>query len=72
LEKNIASYRNFLRGMIKKEKVDASKLVGKWIPNITGKPFGIQKADFEELKKVTGSEYIDKVLKNWDGYETRG
>ncbi|KAH8590940.1 acyl transferase domain-containing protein [Bisporella sp. PMI_857] len=71
LEKNIASYRNFLRGMIKKEKVDASKLVGKWIPNITGKPFGIQKADFEELKKVTGSEYIDKVLKNWDGYETR-
>ena len=71
LEKNIASYRNFPRNMIQKGKVDVSKLVGKWIPNITGKPFGISKSDFEELENVTGSSRIGEVLARWEEFETR-
>ena len=71
LAKNIASYRTFLRNMIQKEKVDVSKLVGKWIPNITGKPFGIAKGDFEELEQVTGSYQVGEVLARWEEFETR-
>ena len=71
LEKNIASYRNFPRNMIQKEKVDVSKLVGKWIPNIAGKTFGISKSDFEELENVTGSSRIGEVLARWEEFEIR-
>lgn len=62
LAPNITSYRKFLSGMIKKENVDLDKLVGKWVPNITGRPFGIQKEDWEELERVTGSERVQAVL----------
>lgn len=62
LAPNITSYRKFLSGMIKKENVDLDRLVGKWVPNITGRPFGIQKEDWEELERVTGSERVQAVL----------
>ena len=62
LAPNIASYRKFLGGMIKKENVDLDKLVGKWVPNITGRPFGIKKDDWEELRRVTGSDRVQAVL----------
>jgi fatty acid synthase subunit beta len=62
LAPNIASYRKFLGGMIKKENVDLNRLVGKWVPNITGRPFGIEKEDWEELGRVTGSERVQAVL----------
>ena len=62
LAPNIASYRKFLAGMIKKDNVDLDKLVGKWVPNITGRPFGISKQDWEELGRVTGSERVQAVL----------
>jgi fatty acid synthase subunit beta len=62
LAPNIASYRKFLGGMIKKENVDLDKLVGKWVPNITGRPFGIANEDWEELGRVTGSERVQAVL----------
>ncbi|KAG9240626.1 acyl transferase domain-containing protein [Calycina marina] len=71
LEKNVASYRTFLRDMIQKEKVDVEKLVAKWIPNITGKPFGISKADFMELEEVTGSRKISEVLARWEEFDAR-
>jgi len=71
LAKNIPSYRNFLKGMIQKEKVDPQRLVGKWIPNITGRSFGIERSDFEELERVTGSARCGEILAGWDGIEER-
>lgn len=71
LGKNIPSYRRFLHGMIKKEKVEVDKLVGRWVPNITGVPFGLQKGHFEELMKVTGSLKVGEILSKWEEYEQR-
>jgi fatty acid synthase subunit beta len=71
LSKNVPSYRKFLSNMILKEKVDPSLLVGKWIPNITGKPFGIQREDFEELERVTGSLRVRELLERWEEFMER-
>lgn len=62
LTPNIASYRKFLARMIKKENVDLDRLDGKWVPNITGRPFGIKREDWAELGRVTGSEHVQAVL----------
>lgn len=71
LEKNIASYRQFLKGMIQREKVEVEKLIKKWIPNITGTPFGIERADFERLEGITGSVRCGEILAEWETFEER-
>ena len=62
-------FRSFLLKKINKTTIDPSKLVGKYIPNVTAKPFEISKEYFEEVYKLTNSPRIGNVLANWDKYE---
>lgn len=50
---------------IKQEAIDPNKLIGKYVPNVTARPFGISKADFEHVYQVTKSERLKDVLDNW-------
>ena len=43
--------------------------MGKYIPNVTAKPFEISKEYFEEVYKLTNSPRVGSVLANWDKYE---
>ena len=54
---------------IKKESIDPQKLVGKYIPNVTAKPFELTKEYFEEVYRLTNSPRIGSVLSNWETYE---
>lgn len=71
LSGGVATYRRFLLSKIGREEIDPEKLVGKWIPNITGKPFGISRDHFEEMWRVTGSSRLREILDNWEVFEKR-
>ena len=57
---------------INRTSIDPGKLVGKYIPNVTAKPFALTKEYFEEVYKLTNSPRIGNVLANWEGYEKSG
>ncbi|RCI10427.1 hypothetical protein L249_4274, partial [Ophiocordyceps polyrhachis-furcata BCC 54312] len=68
LRSGVKPFRSFLLKKINKTTIDPSKLVGKYIPNVTAKPFALTKEYFEEVYKLTNSPKIGVVLANWDRY----
>ena len=69
LRSGVKPFRSFLLKKIHKTSIDPGKLVGKYIPNVTAKPFEISKEYFEEVYKLTNSPRIAKVLEDWEKYE---
>ena len=69
LRSGVKPFRSFLLKKINKTTIDPSKLIGKYIPNVTAKPFAITKEYFEEVYKLTNSPRIGTVLANWEKYE---
>ncbi len=72
LRSGVKPFRSFLLKKINKTTIDPSKLIGKYIPNVTAKPFDISKEYFEEVYRLTNSPRIGNVLANWDKYEASG
>ncbi|RMZ83358.1 hypothetical protein DV737_g1656, partial [Chaetothyriales sp. CBS 132003] len=69
LRSGVKPFRSFLLKKIHKTSIDPQKLIGKYIPNVTAKPFEISKEYFEEVYRLTNSPRIAKVLEDWDKYE---
>lgn len=59
-------FKTFLSKRIAKNAVKPASLVGKYIPNLTAKPFEVSKEYFEEVYKLTNSEQIKDILDRWD------
>ena len=62
LKSGIRPFRTALRNAIKQEDIDPCKLLHRYIPNLTGKPFEITKDYFEEVGELTQSLEIKKIL----------
>lgn len=69
LRSGVKPFRSFLLRKINKNTIDPSKLIGKYIPNVTARPFQITKEYFEDVYKLTNSPRIAHILANWDKYE---
>ena len=69
LRSGVKPFRSFLLKKINRTAIDPSKLIGKYIPNFTAKPFEISKEYFGEVYKLTNSPRIAKVLEDWEKYE---
>jgi fatty acid synthase subunit beta len=69
LRSGVKPFRSFLLKKINKTSIDPSKLVGKYIPNVTAKPFALTKEYFEDVYKLTNSPKIGHILANWERYE---
>ncbi|OAX82726.1 hypothetical protein ACJ72_02921 [Emergomyces africanus] len=69
LRSGVKPFRSFLLKKINKTTIDPSKLIGKYIPNVTAKPFELTKEYFEDVYKLTNSPRIGAVLANWGRYE---
>jgi fatty acid synthase subunit beta len=69
LRSGVKPFRSFLLKKINKTSIDPAKLVGKYIPNVTAKPFEITKDYFEEVYRLTNSPRLAKILEDWDKYE---
>ncbi|KAF2857557.1 beta subunit of fatty acid synthase [Piedraia hortae CBS 480.64] len=70
LRSGVKPFRSFLLKKINKTSIDPSKLIGKYIPNVTAKPFEVSREYFEEVYKLTNSPRIGNILANWEKYET--
>ncbi|KAF2803837.1 beta subunit of fatty acid synthase [Mytilinidion resinicola] len=71
LRSGVKPFRSFLLKKIHKTSIDPSKLVGKYIPNVTAKPFALTKEYFEDVYKLTNSPKIGNILANWEKYEDK-
>ena len=69
LRSGVKPFRSFLLKKINKTSIDPQKLVGKYIPNVTARPFSLDKEYFEEVYKLTNSPRLAKVLEDWQKYE---
>lgn len=69
LRSGVKPFRSFLLKKINKTTIDPSKLIGKYIPNVTARPFELTKEYFEDVYRLTNSPKIKEVLANWDRYE---
>jgi fatty acid synthase subunit beta len=65
LRPNLAAFREVLEQNIRKDWMDPEKLIGRYVPNVTAKPFDISKEAFEYAYQTTGSERLKHVLDNW-------
>ena len=72
LRSGVKPFRSFLLKKINRTTIDPSKLVGKYIPNVTAKPFALTKDYFEEVYRLTNSPRIANVLANWEKYQDEG
>lgn len=69
LRSGVKPFRSFLLKKINKTTIDPSKLIGKYIPNVTARPFELTKEYFEDVYRLTNSPKIGNILANWDKYE---
>ncbi|KAK3307455.1 acyl transferase domain-containing protein [Chaetomium strumarium] len=72
LRSGVKPFRSFLLKKINKTTIDPAKLIGKYIPNVTAKPFALTKEYFEDVYRLTNSPKIGHILANWDIYERDG
>ena len=63
---NLPAFREVLLQNIKQEDIDPKKLIGKYVPNVTARPFEISKESFEHVYQITKSERLRDVLDNWE------
>lgn len=62
LRNGIDAYRKFLEGKILEENINPDKLIGKFIPNVTGKPFSVEKSYVKEVAEITESVKLREML----------
>ncbi|KAJ5193540.1 fatty acid synthase beta subunit [Penicillium cf. viridicatum] len=65
LRGGIPVYRRYLQSKIRKEDIVVDRLVGKYIPNLTGKPFSISRDYVEEVAMATDSHVLSQLLVDW-------
>ncbi len=69
LRSGVKPFRSFLLKKINKTTIDPAKLIGKYIPNVTARPFALTKEYFEDVYRLTNSPRIGHVLANWEKYQ---
>jgi fatty acid synthase subunit beta len=72
LRSGVKPFRSFLLKKINKTTIDPSKLIGKYIPNVTAKPFELTREYFEDVYRLTNSPKIREILNNWESYQDKG
>ncbi|RAL03127.1 beta subunit of fatty acid synthase [Aspergillus ibericus CBS 121593] len=68
LSPGITAFRACLYKYIDKDTLDADRLVGKYIPNLTARPFEISEEYFRQVFRLTKSPIVAKVLAEWREY----
>ncbi|KAG9248120.1 fatty acid synthase subunit beta dehydratase [Calycina marina] len=72
LRPGVSPFRNLLLSKISPSNVDVKKLVGKYIPNLTGTPFSLSQRYVEGVAKRTGSKVLWDFLDKYPLLEVEG
>jgi fatty acid synthase subunit beta len=62
LRSGIDVFRECLVNMIHEEAVIPEQLIGKFIPNVMGTPFSLDRDYVEEAARITGSKMLSGLL----------
>ncbi|KAJ3326414.1 3-oxoacyl-[acyl-carrier-protein] synthase [Blyttiomyces sp. JEL0837] len=62
----VTPFREILRKKLQARFLNVSLLVGKYIPNLTAKPFSLSKEYMTEVYELTKSKWLEQVLEEWD------
>lgn len=62
LRPGIDAYRQVLLSALHKDSVKPDKLIGRWIPNVTGRTFSVCREEVERVQRLTGSPVLDDLL----------
>ncbi|OTA64035.1 fatty acid synthase beta subunit [Hypoxylon sp. EC38] len=68
LRAGVQSFRSFLLKNLEEKSIDPEHLVGKYIPNLTARPFQLTRDYFEYVHEMTQSPRIGRVLEGWNEY----
>lgn len=72
LRSGVKPFRSFILKKINKNTIDPSLLIGKYIPNVTARPFELTKEYFQSVYDLTNSPRIANILQNWEKYQEDG
>ncbi|ODA76460.1 hypothetical protein RJ55_07729 [Drechmeria coniospora] len=61
------AFRRVLQRYITAEAIDARRLVGKYVSNVTGKEFDVSHEAVREVYEMTGSEVLGDLLLDFEG-----
>ncbi|KAF4458052.1 fatty acid synthase subunit beta [Fusarium austroafricanum] len=64
LRSGVDPFRRHLQRSLKLDKAGSTKLIGRYIPNLTGKPFEVTRQYFKEVLRLTGSIMIQQALES--------
>jgi fatty acid synthase subunit beta len=62
LRGEIEYYRNYLLSKLNVGDIKPNELVGRWIPNVVGKPFSLDRSYIALTQKITGSQPLQHLL----------
>jgi fatty acid synthase subunit beta len=71
LRSRMEAFRRVLLENLERGRIRPERLCGKYIPNVTGRPFGISREDCEEIWRITQSQKIKDILNSWSTWERR-
>ncbi|KAJ5964405.1 Fatty acid synthase subunit beta [Penicillium vulpinum] len=69
LRPGVQSFRQFLSRNLAESSIQPEQLVGKYIPNLTAKPFELSKTYVESVLALTESPVLEHLLCNWESME---
>lgn len=59
-------FRQVLLDNLERGRIDPRRLVGKYVPNVTGEPFALSREYFKKVLARTGSAQVREVVDRWD------
>lgn len=66
LLQGVVPFREILMEKIEKKLINVSKLINKYIPNVTGKPFNTSREYIQYTYDIIKSDILKKILDSWD------
>jgi fatty acid synthase subunit beta len=63
LHTHIDDYRRYLEKRIRVQDVRPEQLVGKWVPNVLGKPFALEREYVEDVQRVVGGRRLGELIR---------
>lgn len=62
LRAEIQNYREYLSTKITANDVEPDEFVDRWVPNVVGTPFSLERKYVQHVQQVTGSERLGQLL----------
>ncbi|KAL4917419.1 acyl transferase domain-containing protein [Aspergillus aurantiobrunneus] len=67
LRDHIDDYKQYLRRHLRVSDIKPDELVGRWVPNVVGRPFALDKSYIRLVQEITQSQPLQDLLQRLEG-----